>query len=59
MFQAVSTLSSDAIWFTGGPLKINVLKKYQKFDEKACYTVKILQELGCITCFSMLYTLET
>ena len=44
----------DAIWFTGGPLKTNVPKKYQKFDEKACYTVENSQKTGV---YNMLFDL--
>ena len=43
----------DAIWFTAGLLKKSFVGTYQKFDEKACYTVKNVQKVGCIKCFSI------
>ena len=48
----------DAIWFTAGPLKIFCREKYLKIGEKASYIVKNLKKLGCIMCFSILYTLK-
>ena len=50
---SVRVCVKDAIWFTAGPLNFDVVKKYQKFDEKACYTVKNVLKMGCIKCFSI------